>query len=86
MTNESSKLIERINFCARTLKAFGAGKLIVNANYPTLRYEVNNMGMVRVYRTLDDLETFIEHLIEKRSRPSYNTRYTKSRRMASYVL
>lgn len=85
MNEEMKALAERINFCAHTLKAFGAGELIVYATRPNFRYEVNSMGKVRFYRTIEELEAFAEHLIDNRKRPSYNTRYTRSRRMASYV-
>lgn len=85
MTKELELLAERINFCAHTLKVFGAGTLIVNTTLPKLRYEVNSLGKVRVYRTIEELEAFAERLIDNRKRPSYNTRYTRSRRMASYA-
>ena len=85
MTEEMKALTARIDFCAHTLKAFGAGELIVYTTYPNFRYEVNNMGKVRIYRTIEELEAFAEHLIDNRKRPSYNTRYARSRRMASYV-
>lgn len=85
MNEEMNELVKRINFCAHTLKAFGAGELIVDATRPNFRYEVNSMGKVRFYRTIEELEAFAEHLIDNRKRPSYNTRYTRSRRMASYV-
>lgn len=80
----------RINFCVRTLKAFGAGQLIVDANYPTLRYEVNDHGRIRVYRTLEALESFAESLIANRHRNT-NTRQAvcrgirRSRRTAAWV-
>ena len=85
MTEEMKALAERINFCAHTLKVFGAGELIVDTTRPNFRYEVNSMGKVRTYRTIEELESFAEHLIDNRKRPSYNTRYARSRRMASYV-
>lgn len=69
-TKEQKELIQRINFCARTLKAFGAGQLIVDANSPVLRYEVNDCGKIRIYRTLEELEAFTEKLITNRYRPS----------------
>ena len=77
-TREQEQLVQRINFCARTLKAFGAGKLIVDANTPVLRYEVNDYGKIRVYRTLEELEAFTEKLITNRYRPS--DAYTAARR------
>ena len=84
------QLIGRINFCARTLKAFGAGQLIVNANYPTLRFEVNDCGRIRTYRTLEELESFAEALITNRHRSahSYCTASRgarRSRRVAAWV-
>lgn len=69
-TKEQTQLIGRINFCARTLKAFGAGQLIVDAGTPVLRYQVNDYGKIRIYRTLEELEAFTEKLITNRYRPS----------------
>lgn len=69
-TKEEEQLVQRINFCARTLKAFGAGQLFVDACTPVLRYEVNDCGKIRIYRTLEELEAFTEKLIANRYRPS----------------
>lgn len=79
-TKEQEQLVQRINFCARTLKAFGAGQLIVDANTPLLRYEVNDCGKIRIYRTLEELEAFTERLITNRYRPSDTSEMTRSTR------
>lgn len=84
------QIIGRINFCARTLKAFGAGQLIVDAGYPTLRFEVNDCGRIRIYRTLEELESFAEALITNRHRRAHSYRAAsrgvrRSRQMAAWV-
>lgn len=87
---KQDEIIGRINFCARTLKAFGAGEIIVDAGYHTLRFEVNDCGRIRTYRTLEELESFAEALIANRHRSahSYSTasrRARRSRHMATWV-
>ena len=62
MNEEMKALDERINFCAHTLKAFGSGELIVDATRPNFRYEVNSMGKVRFYRTIEELEASQEEI------------------------
>lgn len=90
MKENQEQLIGRINFCARTLKAFGAGQLIVDASYPTLRFEVNDCGRIRIYRTIEELESFAEALISNRHRSAHTFRAAsrgvrRSRQMAAWV-
>ena len=73
MTKEELQNLEkRVQFCQRTMKAFNAGMLLVDDSHNTLSYIVREYDRERVYRTLEDLEVFVERLIDDR-RKNKNT-------------
>lgn len=63
---ELQDLEKRVQFCQRTMRAFNAGILLVNDSHNTLNYIVREYDRERVYRTLEDLEVFVERLIDER--------------------
>lgn len=63
---ELQELEKRVHFCQRTMKAFNAGILLVDGSHNTMSFIVREYDRERVYRTLEDLETFVERLVDDR--------------------
>jgi len=63
---ELQELEKRVHFCQRTMKAFNAGILLVDSSHNTMSFIVREYDRERVYRTLEDLETFVERLVDDR--------------------
>lgn len=74
---ELQELEKRVQFCQRTMKAFNAGTLLVDTSHNTISFIVREYDRERVYRTLEDLETFVERLITNR----HNNAHTYKRAM-----